>query len=464
MATISSLGSGSGLDLNGLLTSLMTAEQQPLLALKTKEASYQSRISALGSLKGALSAVQTAAQGLIPATGQSASDKFATYRATVSDTTLATATVATGAGVSTYTLSNITLARNEQIRKTGFTLPAATDGTLSIKIGSGAAVDVSVKGGSTLADVRDAINASTAGVTASIINNGTADYLTLTAKESGQTNQITITSSIAAWNSFDYAPPGSSTPDYINNNWTEQQEARSASVDINGLTVTSSSNTISTAISGVTINLLKESSAGTTLAISKDTTTSLITALTTFVKAYNEANTTMSSLGAYNATTKVAGALQGDSSLRLPQTQIRNLLFSVTSESYSSYQRLSDIGVTLGKDGKLTLDSAKLTTAATADYSTVASLAANIGKAYDSAVDGLVSTTGTISSAVTSTNSMIKSNTERQTQLVTRLTAIEARYRAQFTALDALIGGMKQTSTYLTQQLANLPGVTSSSK
>lgn len=465
MATVSSLGAGSGLDLSSLLSNLMAAEQQPLLLLQKREASYQARISAFGSLQGGLSALQTAASALVPAAGTSASDKFTTYRTSFADTTLATATATAGAGASTYNLSNIVLAKAEQIRKTGFTLPTATDGSengsLAIKIGTGTAVNVDVKGGSTLADVRDAINKSTAGVTASIINNGSADYLTITAKDTGQANQITITSSIPAWSSFDYTPPGASTANYINNSWSEQQEAKSASVDINGLTVTSNSNTISSSISGVTVNLLKESTSGTSLTVSKDLSGSLTTALTAFIKAYNDANSTMNGLGAYNATTKVAGPLQGNSTLRTAQSQIRGQLFDATAGGTSAYQHLSNIGVTLAKDGTLSLDTTKLNAAINTDYTAVSNLVSSAGTSFKSTLEGLLGSSGAIAAATNGTNRLITANTKQQERLSQRLVSIEARYRKEFTALDSLVGSMKNTSTYLTQQLANLPGVTS---
>lgn len=462
---ISSLGAGSGLDLSGILSSLMQVEQQPLLALQKKEASYQARISSLGTLKGALSSLQTAAQAFIPSSGQSSTDKFASFKASVADTTIATASASSGATAASYTLKNILLAHSEQIRKTGFSIPTATDGsedgTLSIQVGSGTAVDVSVEGGSSLADVAAAINNAAAGVTASIINNGSADYLVVSADESGQSNQLTITSSNPAlWGSFDYTPPGASTPGYVNNGWTEQQEATSASVDINGLTITSDSNTISSAIGNVSITLAKESATGTTLSVSKDTTSSLTSTLSAFVKAFNDAAKSMKDLGFYNAETKTAGALQGDNTLRGAQSQVRSLL-QTKAGGASVYQTLSDIGISLEKDGTLKLDSTKLNKAITADYSGVTTLVSTVGTAFKNGLEGLVGTTGNIAAATDSANRAIKDIGKREEALLDRLTQIEARYRKQFSALDSLVASMNKTSTYLTQQLANLPGSSS---
>lgn len=464
---ISSLGAGSGLDLSGILTSLMQVEQQPLLTLQRKEASYQARISALGTLSSALAGLQTAAKSMIPTVGQSATDKFASYKAVSADSTIATATATTGAGASTYTLTNIVLAKAEQIRKTGLTIPSLTDGsqdgTLSIKVGTGAAVDVEVKGGSTLAEVRDAINASSAGVTAAIINNGTSDFLVLDAKETGASNQITITSSDANWNSFDYTPP--SVPaippaQYSDNSWTEQVAALSASVDINGLAITSSTNSISSAISGVTVNLIKESVTGTTVTVSKDTTSALTSSLNAFIKAYNDAAKSMKELGAYNESTKAGGALLGDATLRSARSQVTGFLTKAIGGD-SVYQTLSNIGVAIGKDGTLTLDSAKLSKAVESDYAGVSALVAHVGTTFSKGLDGLIGTSGNIAAATESTNRMIKVLTDRQETLSLRLVQIETRYRKQFTSLDTLISSMNKTSTYLTQQLANLPGASS---
>ena len=129
---VSSLGIGSGLDLNSILTNLMAVEQQPLLDLQKKEASYQARISSLGSLKGTLSSLQSAAATLKTDSGQTASAKYQTLRATTTDSTVATATASSGATATNYSLTNISLAHAEQIRKSGssLTIPAAgSDGT-----------------------------------------------------------------------------------------------------------------------------------------------------------------------------------------------------------------------------------------------------------------------------------------------------------------------------------------------
>ncbi len=456
---ISSLGIGSGLDLNSILSSLMEVEQQPLIALQKKELSYQSRISSLGTLRSALASLQSAAATLAPDSGKTAVEKYQTLRATASDSSIATATVSSGAIATSYSLTNITLAKAEQIRKSGsdLTIPAAgSNGTLSIQVGGPTAdtVDVSVTGGSALSDIATAINGAKAGVTASVINDGTTDHLILTADATGAANTIKVTGS-TGWESFDYSTGTA-------NSWTLRQAATSASVDINGLTVTSDTNTIENSISGVSISLLKESASGTSLSISKDSTTNLTSALTTFVKAYNASATTIRDLGAYNAETKVAGALQGDSTWRSAQSQVRNMLLT-TAGGTSAYQTLSDLGVAIQADGSLKLDTAKLNKAISADFDNVAAFVGKIGQTFNDGISGLIGTTGTLTSATDNSNRVIKDLQSRQEALELRLTQTQARYQKQFAALDTLLSGLNSTSSWLTQQLASLPGAYSGS-
>jgi flagellar hook-associated protein 2 len=484
MATISSLGVGSGLDLSTLLTNLMTAEQQPLLALQKKEASVQARISALGTLKGSLSALQTAAQSLIPATGQSATAKFSTFSAAVTDNTIASATASTGAVKGSYPLEVTALAQAQRLTSpastdtagtAALTAALATGGTLKIELGaligttgsfsfaadSARELNVTIAAGSTLDQVRDAINAAATDsrVSATIINGDGGKQLVLTSGKSGTANVMKL-SGIAG---LDYNPAGAGTGTLSQASGNGGQAASDAVFKLNGISVTRSTNTVTDVLDGVTLNLLKTNvGTPTTLTINQDSTSSLTASLNTFIKSYNDAASAMKNLGYYDATTKKAGSLQGDATLRGAQSQIRNL--SLTKAGGTSvYQTLSDIGVSLQTDGTLKLDTTKLNNAVTADYAGVATLVSTIGTTFKTGMDSLVGTTGNITAATDSANRMIKELDNRQLALESRLTQIEARYRKQFSALDTLISSMNSTSSYLTEQLANLPGSSSSS-
>ena len=347
----------------------------------------------------------------------------------------------------------------------------------------------------TLGGLRDAINAANMGATASIKmeTNATtgADEARLVVTSTSATNVIKFSGTgTTKLTGFDYNPEKLTGFNYdpaLNTGTMSQdaaqggQAATNAAFKLNGVAATSSTNSVTGALDGVTLNLQKTSTVltpatsgppatsatytPTTLTVSTSTSSSTLTnTLTAFVSAYNAANSSMSSLGAYDATTKTAGALQGNSTLRTVKSQIQNLLFNATAGGSSAYQHLTDLGVSLAKDGSLSLDSAKLNAAVAADPSSVANLVAAAGKAYNTAITGMVGTTGSITSASDGANRTIKALTQRQQALTDRLAIIQANYTKQFTALDSLISGMKQTSTYLTQQLANLPGVTSTTK
>ena len=470
---ISSLGAGSGLDLNSLLTGLMQSEQIPLVALQRQEASYQSRISALGTLQGALSSLQTAAGSMVPATGTTAVVKYTTFTASIADTTIASASASTGAVAGSYSLEISALAKSQRL-----VTPAYVGGSAATVIATGSLLiefgklDGGVYTGdslrsktitidssnATLGGLRDAINAANIGASATIVNGTGGAQLVLSSNETGLSNVIRLSGLTA----FDYNPvanTGTMTQAALQGG----QAATNAAFTLNGIAATSSTNTVTGVLDGVTLNLLKTTAAltPTTLKVSKDSIGSLTSSLNAFVKAYNDANKAMSELGAYNATTKAAGALQGSSTLRTAKNQIRSLVFNATAGGTSPYQHLSNIGVSLGKDGSLSLDSAKLSAAVAADPTSVANLVSAVGSAYKTGIEGLVGSTGSITAATDGANRTIKDLTKRQQALSDRLTVIQANYTKQFTALDSLIAGMKQTSSYLSQQLANLPGVTS---
>jgi flagellar hook-associated protein 2 len=449
---ISSTGIGSNLDVSGIVSKLMALEQRPLTLLQTKEATYQAKITALGTLKGAISTLQNAATSLVPATGTTALDYFSVFTATTADTTIASATTTSSAVPGSYSLSNIVLASAQQIRKSGLTVPA-TAGTLSIQVGTAEAVTVSIAAGSTLADVSKAINSSTAGISAAIVNDGTNQHLVLTADDTGLANTIKITGSDVgggtgwAGGSFDYATTAT-------NSWTQSKAASNATLQINGIDVTSASNSLSSAISGVTLNLTKAGS--TSLTVTRDTS-GLATAVNSFVTAYNQFNTTATNLGSYNATTKAAGSLNGDSTLRSSQRMLRSLLSTIPSElSGAALQNLSDIGISVQKDGSLAVDSGKLTKAISGDFTGVSNLLTAYGTAFKKTTDGLIGTDGLIAARTDGITASIKSITKQEEALSARLTNIEARYLKQYNALDSLMSSMTTTTNYLTQQLDSL--------
>ena len=488
MASITSLGVGSGLDLQGMLTKLMQVEQQPLNLLQKQQSSYQSKISALGTLQSSLAALQTAATGLTPSSTQTATEKFASYSASVADSTIASASAAKGAVAGTYSLEVSSLATAQRLVSPASAFTSASTalnvdaGTLKIEFGKltpatttpvAAAtytpdatrdLNISISASASLNDIRDAINAKNGGVSATVVTGTNGPQLVLTSQKEGTDNVMQLsglTGTDAGNFKFNPLTPAAGS---FSETAAGGHAASNAAFTLNGIAGTSSTNTISGVLDGVTLNLSK-TNAGTptTVTVNQNSTSGLTGALQAFVKAYNDASSTMGSLGTYNATTKIAGALQGDASLRTAQSQVRAQLFGTTAGGSSAYQRLSDIGVSVARDGTMSLDTTKLSAAISSDFTGVANLVAKVGDSYKTTLEGIVGTTGSLVSATTGVTRMIKDLTNRQNVLSDRLTRIEASYRKQFTALDTLVASMNKTSTYLTQQLASLPGSTSSS-
>ena len=460
MAGISSPGLGSGLDINGIVTKLMQIESQPLTVLAQREASYQAKLSAYGSLQGALSSLQTAAKTL------ASTSTFTGMSASVSDSTVLSASATSTAVAGTYDIAVSKLAKaNAMHTNVDYGTDTFDTGTLRITIGTGTPVDINLTTATTLSGIRDAINSGNAGVTATIINDGTADRLTLTSNTTGTVGAITI------------AAPTTNNDgtrrltDLIGANLTVDQVAQNAELTLNGIAISRSSNTITDAITGVTLNLTKADIATpptARLTVAKNTG-AVTSAVSAFVKAYNDAVGQMKTMTAYDAVNKKASVLTGDSTARTIQAQLTSMVGAAVTGVAGGISRLSDIGVAMQKDGTLLTDSSKLSAAlsdTTKDVTTLftSTTSGNQGIAvrFNTLLEGIVGSGGMISSRKDGINASIKDIGKRGEALNLRLAQIEKRYRAQFTALDTLVAGMNSTSNYLTQQLANLPSTSSS--
>ncbi len=464
---LSAPGIGSSLDVNGIVGQLMAVERRPLSQLNAKEAGLQGKISALGMLKGVLSALQTAAGGLVPATGQTAAEKFTSFKAAVADTSVLTASASRSVAAGTYSIETLALAREQRLVTAANPGIEAGAQTITIELGSVSGGVFTPKAGTspitvaldgsnnTLEGIRDAINAKNEGVTASIINAADGQRLVLASKASGAENQVRVTGGITALN-YDPTTPVSydeGTPPAV---MSELQSAQNASAKVNGITVSSATNVFSEVVTGLSFTIQK-AAASTTVSVSRDTG-SLKSSLEALVKAYNDANKAMRDLGSYDPQTKKAGPLNGDAALRTSQNQLRSALSSA-QDTGGAYTRLSDIGITFQTDGSLKLDATKLQAAIDADFETVAKLASGIGETVKAAADGLLGSGGAVTARTDGINASIKDIGKRREALELRMISIEKRYRAQFTALDTLVSSMTQTSNFLAQQLANLPKV-----
>lgn len=457
---ISAAGVGSGLDVASIISQLMAVERQPLTRLEAQQSSFQSKLSAFGQLKSALSKLQDAAGVLAK------SSTFSATTASAGDSKAFTVTSTTSAQTGSYNIEVNQLARAQRVATSATTAPAVGAGTLTISLGSYAAdgtftpaadgeKSISLTAGSTLNDLRDAINAADAGVSAQVINNGTVNQLVISSKETGAANAFKLSGS-GGLAGFDFDLGNAASP------LTSVQKAQDARLTIDGLAITRSSNTVSDAIEGVTLKLVKQTVAdeAATVTVTRDDETAK-KAIDDFAKAYNDLNSLIRSQTSYDATTRKSGTLNGDASVRAIQVQIRGV-FANPLSGLSGATLLSQVGISFKTDGSMSVDSAKLAEVLADPSKKIGELFVGNGtvdgfaKTLESRIKAMLDSDGMLSARTEGINQSIKALDDRKDALELRLTRIEARYSAQFTALDAAMSSLNTTSAYLTQQLASL--------
>lgn len=467
MAGITSLGSGSNLDLEGLLTKLVNAEKAPQQTQITdRKALANATISALGSLQSKLTAFQTAQTKLKDATF------FAGKTATSSDTSVFTVSALGTADAGTFDVSVLQLAKTNKIASGNFVSPAAPvgNGTLTIGVG-GSTFDVVVTAGvnDTLAGIRDSINNATTntGVKANILTvsdglGGTASKLVLTANKTGASSQISVAVADGDGTPTDNA--GLSRLYYLKSDagsqLSEVNPAQDAKITVDGFAATSSTNVFDSVITGVTITAVKGPAdalatppAGT-LSVKTDQNT-IQTTIQAFVTAYNDLAKTFSSLTTYNADTS-SGGLSGDSSLLAIRSKLKAIIASPVSGAASDFNTLAFLGIGTNKDGTLSTDNAKLNNALSTrldDVKTLFSGSTGIAGQFDSLVTSLTGGDGVFQTRTNTLNTQLSKLNDQQAALDVRIESFTKRYRAQFTALDALVNQFTSTGNFLTQQL-----------
>jgi len=456
--TISSAGIGSGLDVNSIVSQLMAIERQPLTALETKATAIQSTVSEYGKIKSAVSTLRDLASKLASSTtwGQTTSNSSSTA---VSATT-------NNSAAGSYTVEVQALASVQTIA-TGTAVPATTTpgaGTLHIELGSygagqtsftpkagATAVDIVVAATDTLATVRDKINAAGAGVTALIMTDASGSRLLIRSNTSGAANAFR-TSGIA---SLAFDPSAGVTT------MTQSQKAADAAATVNGLAVTSPSNTLSNIVDGLTLNLSTLTTGPVTVNVVTDAE-ALKKTITDFAAAYTALVKLIATDTKYDPTTKKGGILQGDSAATGLQRQMRTLA-GASSGASALFGHLSDAGLELQGDGSMTVNATKLANAL-GNLAEVKKLFANsdlldpskdgFGKRFRVITDAMLGVDGALTTKTDGLGRQLDRNQKDQDALQVRLDGIEKRMRAQYTALDATMAVLNSKSSYITQQIA----------
>jgi flagellar hook-associated protein 2 len=391
MAGITSVGLGSGLDINSIVTQLVAAERDPQTKRMDKqEATLQAQISALGTIKSAMSDFKSS---LAPLRYGSQLNKFT---ATSSDTNTLTASAFTNADAATYKIDVKQLALSHGLASQSYASASTVvgTGTLTIRFGtttydvnddpSGfspnaqkAALTVNIDSShQTLNGIRDAINAAKGGVTASIVNDGSGYRLVLNSTD-GAANSLEITAAGGL------APLSYNATSHL---MAETQRAQDALLKINGLDVTSPGNTVSTALKGLTLNL-QQAQPGklVTLSVGQNNA-DIVTAAQAFVDKYNAFASSVLSVSGYDEKTRQGGILQGEGTARGALAGARNLLGAAIEGLSGSVRSLPDIGIQTLADGTLSLNADVLNKALAANHNGVVGLFAVTGIPSDSSV------------------------------------------------------------------------------
>ncbi len=467
MASISSPGVGSGLDISSLIDQLVAAERQPATQrLDLEEARTQSEVSALGTLKGALSDFSSSLTTL------KTLSTYATRKASSADTTVFSASADNSAVAGRYAIDVVTLADAHKLRSSGFTdaATAVGSGTLTIAVGAASFAVTIAAGSDSLAEVRDAINAATdnKGVAATLVTvddgaGGSESRLVLTATASGTANALTVTASDDDGNDTDnaglsrlvYDPAGSGAT-----NLTQITPATDALFKVDGMAVTRASNTVGDAIDGVTLTLTG-SGTGIDLTVATDDN-AVRSAINNFVTGYNTLASTIGTLSKYDATTGDSGTLLGDATLLAVQRAVTSGLAASVSTASGKISHLTELGITTQADGTLKIDDTKLGTALAAGLDGVGEFFAGSGglaTALDAVVSPYLASTGIIATRTDILGDQIDDIADRRLTLDRRMTSFEDRLLVQFTAMDTLVSQLNATSSFLTQQFAALNGL-----
>ncbi len=409
---ITANGVGSGLDIEGLVTQLVAAERSPVQnRLNRQEIQLKAKISAFGAFKGSLSTFQTALSSLTDA------QRFMARKVTLSQPGILTATAGTQAAAGSYDVEVSQLAKSHSLASGLYssTSDVLGTGTLTFRLGttdydpltdayngfvanSGTAtatvtIDTS---NNTVTGVRDAINAANIGVKASIVNDGSGYRLLLTSGATGAQNSLQISVADDDGNHSDGAGLSALAFNSAATQMTQTVAARDAALTINGLAVTSASNTVSNAIDDVVLHLTALTS-GSPVSISVTQDTATVKAeVVAFVAAYNSFMETVNSQTAFNATTQVGGALLGDATVRTITRQIRELVGNVVPGLNGALTSFAAIGITTQSDGKLTLNDARFDGALAANFDGVAGLFAAKGSTTDSQLSYLRASNNTV--------------------------------------------------------------------
>lgn len=421
---ISGLG---GFDSSGVVTQLVDVASQPLRDIDTKKALVDSASTTLSSFSSKLSTLKNAATALATSSG------FSSMAASSSDTGIVPSV--TGSAVaSSYSVQVTQLATAQKTRsdsQASATSALGQQGDLTINVGSGDPVTISIAVTDSLSDIATKIGASGARVNASIINAGGSYRLSLQGLDSGADNAFTL-------------GEGGTIALGLSDAGNTIESAKNAELTVDGLAVTRSTNQIADVIPGVALALTKTTSTPATVRLSTDST-ALKSKINAFVSAYNDVVNSGHSAAGYGSVAATNSVLSADSSIRRSLDKISSLVVGVVPGTTGVNRSLSSVGVSLSRDGTMSFDATKLDSALAKDPDAVRRLfvtdtatgATGVMKTMSDAINSLITGEGSpVKSRIAALSSQSQRLTDSRAAKEKRVAAYEQALKKQFSDLD----------------------------
>ena len=472
MTAISNLDISSNLNLTDLYNNLQSAEQAKLTPITNEATACKNKISAFGQLQSSLQNLQSAIDALT---------KTTTFNATAvtSNNLSFSASTDSSAIPGNYQVKVTQLATAQSLLSgkisSSDTALGSSDSdsrTLTLQTGQGNPVTLTLTDKQASLDgIVEAISQSGAGINATSIRAADGEYyLSLTAKDSGEGNDISLT--VSGDDQLQSVIGYSSTDS--NSAMHQTRAAQNAKLTVNGIAIDSKSNTVTNAPSGVTLNLKSVSQSEETLEIGNNTDDT-VKAVKDWVTAYNKLQSTIASLTSFSGTDTATtdstsnGPLIGDGTVRNIQVRLQSML---TQPQQGAYSILAQLGISMdpnvqadGSTGVLTVDDNKLNNALQSNPQAVISFFTGDGKTSGFAtgmnntlkdmLSDSVGNKGMLANAIDSLNSNYEDLSKRYDSMQSGIDSTMARYKTQFTQLNKLMSQMDQTKQYLTSQFDN---------
>ncbi|MGF2684956.1 flagellar filament capping protein FliD [Marinobacter sp. DUT-3] len=460
MASITSLGAGSGIFSSDLLDQLVNAERKPTEArLDQRQQRTETRISAYGAIRSAMEEMRTSMEKLSSPEGMKA------FSSSSSNESVAGVSVdALAANRGSYSLNVTQLAQSQSLASGAFADRDTTtvgSGTLTLDVG-GVTTDITVDGSNnTLEGLAASINDANAGVSAGVVDTGSGFRLVLSAEESGIENSVKVSVTDDDGNNTDTSGLSQFVFDGTTSNLEETVAARDAQLEVNGIAISRPTNTVEGVVDGVTFDLKSEGTSTVKIERDADAVAENVQA---FVDKFNAFQDMVDKVSGFDPESGQGSVLTGDSTIRNIQSDLRRMLTEIPPGLENSPVRmLADVGIkTDPSTGKLEFDQARFKEQLDAHPEAMTALFAEkdgvegIAERTVNVVSNFLASDGALATRTEGLNGDLEKIQEQRDRLEMRLEALEERLFNQFSAADSLIAQLNSTGDFVSQQLAAL--------